>query len=77
VIDMKAGERKFIFTISNRAFAERHLPYQDAAGMCFQKLQKALELETPAQPFPQRSTLSDQELEDYLAAHRSARRRTW
>jgi hypothetical protein len=34
VIDAKAGKREFTFTISNQAFAERRVPYQDAADLC-------------------------------------------
>lgn len=77
VIDKAAEEREFVFTISNRTFAESGVPYQDAAGLCYQKLQKALSLETAEQPLPHRSTLSDQELEEYREKHRPARRRTW
>jgi hypothetical protein len=77
VIDPKTENREFIFTISNRVFFEKHLPYQDAADLCYQKLQKALGLETAEQPLPRRSTLSDQELDEYREKHRPARRRGW
>ena len=52
VINPKAENREFIFSISNRTFVEAHLPYQDAAYLCYQKLQKALDIETADQPFP-------------------------
>jgi len=77
VIDKQAEDREFVFTISNRAFAEKHLPFQDAAGLCYQKLQNALGLETADRPLPRRSTLSDQELDAYREAHRSGRKRSW
>jgi hypothetical protein len=77
VIDKQAADREFIFTISNRAFAEKQLPFQDAAALCYQKLQKALPLETADKPLPKRSTLSDQDLEDYRESHRSGRKRSW
>ena len=77
VINPKDGDREFTLTISNRAFSEHHVPYQDAAGICYQKLQKALGLETPAEPLPSRSALSDQELDEYLEQHRPARRRAY
>ena len=32
VINPKDGDREFTLTISNRAFSEHHVPYQDAAG---------------------------------------------
>jgi hypothetical protein len=77
VILPKAESREFTMTITNRAFAERHVRYQDGAIIGYQKLQRALEQENPEEPLPRRSTLSDQELDDYLAAHRPARKRTW
>jgi hypothetical protein len=77
VVDNQAEDREFIFTISNRAFAEKQLPFQDAAALCYQKLQKALPLETAENPLPRRTTLSDQELEVYREAHRSGRKRSW
>jgi hypothetical protein len=77
VINAKAEKREFTFTISNQAFAERRVPYQDAADLCYQKLQKALTLETAEQPFPHRSTLSNQDLDEYREKHRPARRRSW
>jgi hypothetical protein len=77
VINRLADDREFVFTISNRAFAERRLPFQDAAGLCYQKLQKALDFETAENPLPRRYTLSDQELDAYREAHRPARKRSW
>jgi hypothetical protein len=77
VIDKQAVDREFIFSISNRAFMEKHLPFQDAAALCYQKLQKALDLETPDKPLPRRATLSDQELETYCESRRPARKRSW
>ena len=63
--------------ISNRAFAEKQLPFQDAAALCYQKLQKALDLETAENPLPRRTTLSDQELDVYRESRRPARKRSW
>ena len=77
VVDSKAEDREFIFSISNRTFSEAHMPYQDAAYFCYQKLQRALGLETADQPFPRRSTLSEQELDEYLEKRRPTRRRSW
>jgi hypothetical protein len=77
VVNPKEGNREFVLSISNRAFSEHHFPYQDAAGLCYQKLQRALDAESPEQPVPHRSALSDQELDEYLVSSRPARRRTW
>ncbi len=77
VVDPKEGDREFILSISNRAFSEHHFPYQDAAALCYRKLQKELDAESPEQPLPHRSTLSGQELDEYLESRRPTRRRTW
>ena len=77
VVNAKEGNREFVLSISNRAFSEHHFPYQDAAALCYRKLQRALDAESPEQPIPRRSTLSDQELDEYLVGSRPARRRTW
>lgn len=77
VISPKVENREFTFTITNRAFAERHVRYQDAADICYRKLEKALDLETPEQPLPRSCTLSDQELDEYIEQRRPAKRRAW
>jgi len=77
VVNPKEGDRDFILSISNRAFSEHHFPYQDAAGLCYQILQKALDTESPEEPLPHRATLSDQELDEYMVRRRPVRRRTW
>ena len=77
VIDNQSPEREFIFSISNRAFAETHLPFQDAAGLCYQKLQKALDSESETNPVPRRTTLSEQELDLYRESRRPGRKRSW
>jgi len=77
VIGNQAEDREFVFTISNRAFAETQLPFQDAAGLCYQKLQKALDVETEEKPVPRRTTLSGEELDSYRQSHRPARKRSW
>jgi hypothetical protein len=77
VLDPRSQNREFTFTISNQSFVEKKVPYQDAADLCYQKLRRALDLETPEQPLPHHCTLSDPELEEYLVEHRPARRRSW
>jgi hypothetical protein len=77
VVNPKEEDREFVLSISNRAFSEHHFPYQDAAALCYQKLQKALDTESPEQPIPHSSVLSDQELDEYMVRRRPARRRSW
>ncbi len=77
VINKQDEDREFTFTISNRAFADTQLPFQEAAALCYQKLQKALDVETAEKPFPRRTTLSDQELDSYRESRRPARKRSW
>ena len=77
VITKEAEDREFIFTISNRAFLEKRFPFQYAAGLCYQKLQNALESETAEHPLPRRSVLTGLELDAYRQAQRPARKRSW
>jgi len=77
VLVPKAENREFTFTISTQAFAERRVPFQDAADICYQKLQKALGLETAEQPLPRCSTISNQELDEYREKYRPPKKRTW
>ncbi len=77
VIDAKSEPREFTFTIPNQTFVEKRLPYQDAADLCYQKLQRALDSETPMQSLPRHCTLSGHELEEYRDKHRPLKRRSW
>ena len=77
VLIPKSENREFTFTISTQAFAERRVPFQDAADICYQKLQKELGLETAEQPLPRHSTISNQELDEYREKYRPPKRRTW
>ena len=75
VLDPKSETREFTMTISNQAFTERHVPYQDAASICYQKLQRELAAEIPEQPLRRHFTVSDQELDAYREKYRPAKRR--
>lgn len=75
VVDPKAEPREFTLSISNQAFVERHVPYQDAAAICYQKLQKELAAENPEQPLRRHFTISDQELDAYREKYRPVKRR--
>ena len=77
VLDPKAEAREFTLTILKRAFEDRHFPYQDGADLCYQKLQRDLLAETEDLPLQAHIVISDQELDDYLAKHRPAKRRSW
>lgn len=75
VVDMKNEAREFTLTISNQAFVDRHVPYQDAAAICYQKLQKELSVENTEEPLRKHFTITDEELEAYLLKYRPAKRR--
>ncbi len=77
VVNAKSETREFTFTISTQGFIERRVPYQDGAGLCFQKLQRELLTETAERPLPRHFTISDQELDDYREKYRPAKKRTW
>ena len=74
VVDPKNEPREFTLTISNQAFVERHVPYQDAAGLCYQKLQKELAAETTEFPLQRHFTISDQELDAYREKYRPTKK---
>ncbi len=77
VVAMKSEDREFTLTISNRAFEERHFPYQDGAAICYQKLQRELLAETAETPLQAHLTISDRDLNEYLAKYRPGKRRSW
>ena len=77
VLDPDTTTRDFIFTISYRCFLEQNIPYQDAAAICYQKLQRALSAESTGQPLAKHHTVSKQELDEYRERHRPAKKRSW
>jgi len=77
VLDPPASSRHFILTISHQAFTERRILYQDAADLCYQKLQRALLAETGERPLWPHCIVSDQELDAYRHTHRPARKLSW
>jgi hypothetical protein len=75
VVDPKNETREFILTISNQAFVDRHVPYQDAADLCYQKLQRELSAESAERPLQRHFTISDQELDEYRERNRPDKKR--
>ncbi len=74
VLAPQSQPRDFTITITNRSFQERRIPYQDGAAIGYQKLQRELLQETPAQPLDRHFTVSDQELDHFREVHRPARK---
>ena len=77
VMDPPSASRHFTFTISHQAFAERHILYQDAADICYQKLQREILAETGEQPLRPHCTVSDQELDAYRETHHRTKKHFW
>jgi hypothetical protein len=75
VLAPQAETRDFVLTISNRAFLDRQVPYQDGADICYQKLQRELGAETLQSPLKRHLTISDQELDAYREKYRPVKRR--
>ena len=75
VVGVKSEDREFTLTILKRAFEERHFPYQDGAALCYQKLQRELLAETADVPLQHHLTISDRDLDEYLAKYRPTRKR--
>lgn len=76
VTSAKSEPREFVFSIPTRAFMGGHVRYQEAASVCYQKLQRALEEETAERPLPRHATLLDHELDEYREMHTPAKRHT-
>jgi hypothetical protein len=77
VVASKSEPREFTLTISNRAFQDKRVPYQDGAEICYQKLQRELLTETAGGPIQSSFVISDDELDLYLETHRRTRKRSW
>jgi hypothetical protein len=75
VLDPRQKPREFGFTILNQAFTVKRVPYQDAAELCYRKLQRALG-DDSAEPLPRHSIVSDQDLDEYLQSQRPTKRRS-
>ena len=76
VVDPKTDPREFTLTISHQAFSERHVLYQDAAAICYQRLQRELATESEEHPLQRHFTVSDQDLDAYREKHRPSKRRS-
>jgi hypothetical protein len=77
VLNPPSASRHFTFTIPHQAFAERHILYQDAADLCYQKLQRDLVVETGEPPMQSHCIVSDQELDTYRDTHRPSKKHSW
>jgi hypothetical protein len=77
VLDPPAASRRFTYTISHQAFTERRILYQDAAELCYQKLQRELLAETGEWPLRPHCIVSDQELDAYRGTHRPTKNHAW
>jgi len=77
VVGVRSEDREFTLTISNRSFEERRIPYQDGAALCYQKLQRELLGETAEVQVQHHLTISDRDVDEYLAKYRPVRKRSW
>ena len=66
--------REFVFSIPTQAFTKGRVRYQEAASVCYQKLQRSLDEETVEHPVPRHAMLSDEELDEYREMHSPAKR---
>jgi hypothetical protein len=69
--------REFVFSIPAQAFTKGRVRYQEAASLCYQKLQASLDEETVERPLPRHATLSDAELDEYREMHSPSKRHTF
>jgi hypothetical protein len=69
--------REFVFSIPAQAFSKGRVRYQEAASVCYQKLQRSLDEETVEHPVPRHATVSDKELDEYREMHSPPKRHTF
>lgn len=69
--------REFVLSIPAQAFIKGRVRYQEAAALCYQKLQRSLGEETVERPLPRHATVSDEELEEYREMNSPAKRHTF
>jgi hypothetical protein len=74
-VNPKTETREFTLTITNQSFVAKRVPYQDAAAICYQKLQRELLTETAEQPLHHHFIISDQELDEYREKYRPVKKR--
>ena len=76
VTQVDGTSNDFLFAVSNDAFLTHHVRYQDAAEICFLKLQRAILASEPGLPAT-RQDVTEQDFEAYRLAHmgRTAGRR--
>jgi hypothetical protein len=76
VTQVDGTSNDFLFAVSNDAFLTHHVRYQDAAEICFLKLQRAVLASEPGLPAT-RQDVTEQDFEAYRLAHlgRTAGRR--
>ena len=73
-----SGDAFFVLSIPTEAFDARRVRYQDAAEICFWKMQRALEAwdQAPgAEPLATQQTISEADLLEYRDAHAAKPRR--
>ena len=68
VTQVDGTSNDFLFAVSNDAFLTHHVRYQDAAEICFLKLQRAVIASEPGLPAALQS-VTEQDFEAYRLAH--------
>jgi hypothetical protein len=68
VTQVDGSSNDFLFAVSNDAFLTHHVRYQDAAEICFLKLQRAVIASGPGLPAA-RQDVTEQDFEAYRLAH--------
>jgi hypothetical protein len=69
VIDPPAESREFTVKVLSEAFRAGSLSFQDGPGICFVRLQRELDGETPESRAEAHLGIGEQEIQEYRAHH--------
>lgn len=76
VIDPSAENREFTVMVQSEAFRADGLKFQDGPGICFARLQLALDRETPELRAEAHLGIGAQDIQEYRA-HHYPHKKTW
>jgi hypothetical protein len=75
VLEQMKAEREFVFSIKTETLMTQQFKFQDVPDLCFAKLKSELEAEMAEAPLASSRSISEGELQKYLADHYPAKRK--
>jgi hypothetical protein len=75
VLEQLKDDREFVYNFKTETLMTQQFKFQDVPDLCFTKLKNDLELEIAEAPLCSQRSVSDGELQKYLADHYPAKRK--